>query len=77
MKSWGISIASEGEQRRLMKAQLSEMTIDAESIPFSFKCKSSGQELRPAPLAFVTNLKAMLFYLLDEKDRLVHPYYTL
>ena len=39
--------------------------IEAECAPFSFKSSESpGEELRPAPIAFVTNLwKAMKSYL--------------
>ncbi len=71
MKSWGMSIASEGKQRSLMKAQLSEMVIEAESIPFTFKSRSGVPELRPAPLVYVTDIKTTLFYLLDEKQRFI------
>ena len=69
MKSWGTNMASEGKQRALMEEQLSELSVEGESIPFSFNLKRGGQELRPAPLAYVNSLKAMLFHLLDEKQR--------
>ena len=62
MKSWGINIASEAKQRSLMK--------DQQSVPFAFNLKRGGQELRPAPLAYIDNLKSMIFHLLDEKQRL-------
>ena len=71
MKSWGVSIASENKQHTILKAQLSEMDIHAESVPLSFKAKSGGQELRPAPFAFVNDLKSTLFHLLEEKERLI------
>ena len=70
MKSWGVSIASEQKQRSLLKDQLSEMKVLGESVPFSFKMKSGGHELRPAPFAFVNDLKSTLFHLLEEKQRL-------
>ena len=59
-----------------MKTQLSDMEIQGESVPFSFKMKTGGQELRPAPLVYVNDLKTMLFHLLDEKHRLnsLHMY---
>ncbi len=66
---WGIDVASERKQRDLMKASLSEFPIEAESIPFSFNKKRGGQELRPAPLAYVTDLTSFIFHLLDERDR--------
>ena len=71
MKSWGVSIASENKQRTILKAQLSEMDIHGESVPLSFKTKSGGQELQPAPFAFVNDLKSTLFHLLEEKERLI------
>ena len=53
-----------------MKGQLTELLVKSESVPFAFNLKRGGQELRPAPLAFVDDLKSMLFHLLDEKRRL-------
>ena len=69
MKSWKIDVASERKQRVLMKADLENMPIEAESVPFTFGTKLNGQELRPAPVAYVTDLKCFLFHLLDEKER--------
>ena len=69
MKSWGMNFASEVKQRELLKSQLSKMKIMAEAIPFCFKTKNNTQELRPAPLAYVNDLKSMLFHLLEEKER--------
>ena len=69
MKSWGANLASEGKQRSLMKDQLSELPVECESVPFAFNLKHGGQELRPAPLAYVNDLKSLLFHLLDEKRR--------
>ena len=69
MKFWGVSIASEQKRRSVLQAQLSEMAILEESVPFSLKMTSGGQELRPARFAFVSNLKSTLFHLLEEKQR--------
>ena len=69
MKSWGMNFASEVQQRELLKSQLSKMKVMAEAISFCFKTKSNTQELRPAPLAYVNDLKSMLFHLLEEKER--------
>ena len=44
--------------------------VAAENVPFSFDLKHGGQELRPAPLAYITNLPDTIFHLLDEKKRL-------
>ena len=76
MKSWGANMASEGKQRALMKNLLSELIVRGESVPFSFSLKGGGHELRPAPLAFVDNLKAMLFHLLEEKQRLDKSFFS-
>ena len=69
MKSWRVDFASEKKQRELMKADLEKIAVEAESVPFAFSTKRNGQELRPAAVAYVTNLKSLLFHLLDEKDR--------
>ncbi len=70
MKSWGANVASENKQRTLMKAQLSELVVEGESVPFSFHMKhGSGHELRPAPLVYVNSLKNVMFHLLDERER--------
>ncbi len=63
MKSWGMNLGSEKKQRTLMTSQLSELTTEGESVPFVFKLKSGGHELRPAPFAFTTDLKTTLFHL--------------
>ena len=68
-KSWSIDIDSERKQRTLMKADLEKIAIKAESVPFLFNTKHGAQELRPAPLAYATDLKCLIFHLLDEKDR--------
>lgn len=60
-------MASEGKQRSLMKGQLSQLPVECESFPFSFNLKRGGQELQPTPLAYVDDLKSMVFHLLDEK----------
>ena len=77
MKVWGIDVASEVKERKLMKSQLSEIVVEVESVPFSFSRKSGCQELRPAPIAYISNLKVMVFYLLDEKERYNAIHYTL
>ncbi len=69
MKSWGINLASEAKQRSLMKDQLSNLPVKSESVPFAFNLKRGGQELRPAPLAYIDSLESMICQLLDEKQR--------
>lgn len=69
MKLWKIDVSSEKKQRAVMKADLEKVEVEAESVPFSFHTKRNDLELRPAPIAFVTDLKSLLYHLLDEKDR--------
>lgn len=53
-----------------MQAQLIEIEVVAESVPFSFDLKhGKGKELRPAALGYVNDLKSLVFHLLDEYDR--------
>ena len=70
MKSWEISAASEQKQRAMMKADLENMSVEAEGVPFSFNIKRGRRELRPAPLAYISDFKSLVFHLLEEKDRL-------
>ena len=69
MKAWGAKLSSESKQRQLMVEELQNLHVEAESIPFSFNLKRGGQELRPAPLAYVDDLRSVIFHLLDEKQR--------
>uniref|UniRef100_A0A1X7U5V1 Uncharacterized protein n=1 Tax=Amphimedon queenslandica TaxID=400682 RepID=A0A1X7U5V1_AMPQE len=52
-----------------MKAELEELQVKAEAVPFSFSIKSERHEIKPAPLAYITNLKSAIFCLLVEKTR--------
>ena len=53
-----------------MKTQLTDIEVQTEAIPFSIELKrGAGCELSPPPMGFVSDLKALIFYLLDEKDR--------
>ena len=70
MKSWNIEVASERKQRELMKTSLEELSIEAETVPFSFNIGRRMQESRPAPLAYVEDLQSFIFHLLEEKERL-------
>ena len=71
MKAWNVNVESERKQRELMKEDIQKVHIRAEAIPFSFNTKC-GQEVRPSPIACVTDLKSVIFHLLDEKDRLTY-----
>uniref|UniRef100_A0A1X7VSJ7 Uncharacterized protein n=1 Tax=Amphimedon queenslandica TaxID=400682 RepID=A0A1X7VSJ7_AMPQE len=65
-KSWNIDVASEKKLRETMKADLEELQVKAAAVPFSFSTKMK-QEIKPAPLAYITNLKSAIFCLLEEK----------
>ncbi len=62
-------MASESRQRQLMKTQLEDIDIEAESVPFSFNTKKGYPELRPAPIAYAKDLKSIVYHLLNEKER--------
>lgn len=54
-----------------MRENLENMAVKAEEVPFTFKTKRGDNVVRPAPLAYFTDLVATIFHLLDEKARLV------
>ena len=69
MKVWNIEVASESKQRQLMKSNLKEIEVKAESVPFTFTVRRTHHEIRPAPVAYVTDLQSTVFHLLDEKKK--------
>lgn len=70
-KSWNINLTSESKERNVMRENLENMAVRAEEVPFTFKTKRGDHVVRPAPLAYCTDLVATIFHLLDEKARLV------
>ena len=52
-----------------MKKDLEAVKVTAESIPFSFLTRHGSQEIRPAPLACVTDFASVVFHQLEEKNR--------
>ena len=69
MKTWGIQIANE-KRMRLVAAELSIANdVTAENALFSFSLKS-GEELRPAPIAYLPHLKFKILDLRDKNERL-------
>ena len=69
MKAWGVNLSSERKQRERMKSDLEAVQVTAESVPFSFQPRQGSQEIRPAPLAYVTDLQGVIFHLIEEKER--------
>ena len=68
MKEWGIQISSE----RSMRSRASDLTdspLSSEMALFSFPLQSGGEEVRPAPIVYIPDLKKKLFELLDKNDR--------
>ena len=51
-----------------MRVALSDIDVHAEAVPLSFDIKSEGHELRPSPLGYVADLKALIHHLLDENE---------
>ena len=68
MKAWGVSIASERNQRALSK-ELVGSNLASEAAFFSFPMVSCGEELRPAPLVYVPDLSGKIFQLLEQNYR--------
>ena len=52
-----------------MRRQLCDLEVKSECAPFSFDLKQGGHELRPAPIAYVTDLNVLTSHLLDENVR--------
>jgi hypothetical protein len=42
--------------------------LEAEAVPFTFPLKSWGEEVRAAPMAYVPNLVAKVFELLESNE---------
>ena len=62
-------MASERKQRDVMRAEVGYIDVHAEAVPLSFDIKSGGRELRPSPMGYVRDLKALIYHLLDENER--------
>lgn len=52
-----------------MKTEIEELAIEAENVPLCINMKRGGQEVRPAPFAYASDLKQVIFHLLEEKAR--------
>ena len=60
-----MNIASERRLRKRSKEVVTD-NLQAEGVPFTFSLKSGGEEIRAAPLAFIPDLKAKIFQMLDK-----------
>ena len=61
-----MTIAGEKAQRELSKELLGKSDIIAEVTPMTFALESEGEELRGAPMAYVSDLTAKLLQLLQQ-----------
>ena len=62
---------------RLVATELSiANNIISENALFSFPLKSGGEELKPAPIAYLPHLKYKIFDLLEKNERYLHVYIT-
>ncbi len=68
MKEWGIQISSE-KKMRCRAAGLSDNKLVAEFALFSFRLKTDGEELRPAPYVYVPHLQHKIEELLEKNNR--------
>ena len=62
-----MSLSSERQQRKRAKQMIGD-TIEAEAVPLSFSLPSGGEEIRAAAMAYVPDLVAKVFTLLQENE---------
>ena len=71
LKMWGVSMAGEGRQRKVVKEMVGDK-VQAEEVPFSFpKTKRGGEEVRASALVYLEYLEDHVLHLLDENKLLV------
>ena len=68
LKLWGVQIESERNLRQT-STRLVSTEVLCEAVPFSFPMKRGGEELRPAPLAYIPHLVSKVEELLDQNER--------
>ena len=64
-KEVGIQIESERKMRNASQLLVSTEIL-CEAVPFSFPMKRGGEELRPAPLAYVSHIVTKVQELLEQ-----------
>ena len=64
---WGISIAAEGKMRQEAKEIVGD-DVHSESVPFSFTHKDGGEIIKPAAMAYISNLWQKIQGLLESND---------
>ena len=75
MKSWGVAIAGEKKMRAVSNQIVGE-NLKAEAVPLSFRLKDGGEEIRPAPMAYIPNLWQKIEDMLNESDNNITEYVT-
>ena len=75
MKSWGVAIAGEKKMRAVSNQVVGE-NLKAEAVPLSFRLKDGGEEIRPAPMAYIPNLWQKIEDMLNESDNNITEYVT-
>ena len=73
MKSWGVAIAGE-KKMRAVSAQVVGENLKTEAVPLSFCLKDGGEEIRPAPMAYIPNLWQKIEDMLNESDNNITEY---
>lgn len=61
-------MASE-KKMRLRACNLTVNPLNAEMALFSFPLHSGGEEVKPAPIVYLQDLKGKIFELLEKNDR--------
>jgi hypothetical protein len=67
MKMWGIAIAAEGKMRQEAKEIFGD-DVCCESVPFSYSHKDGGEIIKPAAMAYISNLWQKIQGLLESND---------
>lgn len=62
-----MCVSSERRLRHRANTLVGE-NLEAEEVPFTFSLKSGGEEIRAAPMAYVPDLLAKVFELLDANE---------
>lgn len=64
---WGVSIEAEGKMRQEAK-EIVGNDVCSESVPFSFSHKDGGEIIKPAAMAYKSNLWEKIQGLLESND---------
>lgn len=71
LTQWGISLGSEGKQRKVA-GELLGKNLEAEAIPLTFPLKKGGgEEVRTKAFCYVPDLVSKVLTMAEEKEKYV------